>query len=66
MTMALTDIYKVEIMALALAQAETALGENLVWLTDKLDQLVRQKDADTLRRLAQLNDAWIACCKALA
>lgn len=45
------------------AQAEAALGENLVWLSDQLDQHIRQKDADALRRLKQLNDGWIALCK---
>ena len=42
----------------AIQEAEKALGENLVWLTDKLDLQVRQKDAETLRRLKQLNEAW--------
>jgi hypothetical protein len=58
---------KVELcdLTLVLFEAETALAENLVWLTDKLDLEVRQKDPDTLRRLAQLNAAWISCAKAL-
>lgn len=49
----------------ALEQAESALGENLVWLADVLDQAIRQKDPETLRRLKQLTDAWVVCCKAL-
>jgi hypothetical protein len=47
-------------------QAEQALGENLVWLSDALDQRVRQKDPETLRRLKQLNDAWVALAKIVA
>lgn len=47
-----------------LDRAESALGENLVWLTDQLDLAVRQKDPETLRRLAQLNAGWIALCHA--
>ena len=46
-----------------ITQAESALGENLVWLTDKLDLEVRQRNADTLRRLKQLNDAWVSLAK---
>ena len=49
----------------AVCNAEVALGENLQWLTDKLDLDVRQKDPETLRRLKQLNDAWTMCVKAL-
>lgn len=48
-----------------LIQLEEALGENLRWITDKFDLEVRQKDPETLRRLKQMNDAWIAACKAL-
>lgn len=48
-----------------LQQLEAALGENLVWITDKFDLEVRQKDAETLRRLAQLQGAWQAVCKAI-
>lgn len=50
----------------ALIQAEEALGENLVWLADQLGQNVRQRDPETLRKLAQLQAAWLACVKALA
>lgn len=46
--------------------AEQALGENLVWLSDQLDQKVRQGDKETLRRLKQLNDAWVLLAKASA
>lgn len=46
--------------------AEKALGENLVWLADQLDIRIRQKDSDTLRKLAQLESAWKACVAALA
>jgi hypothetical protein len=49
----------------ALIQAEQALGENLVWLNDKLDLAIRQHDRDTLRRLEQLNAAWKAACIAI-
>jgi hypothetical protein len=49
----------------AARSAEAAIGENLVWLSDALDLRIRQRDAETLRRLAQLNDAWIQLCKAL-
>lgn len=49
----------------AVTLAEAALGENLVWLSDQLDQRVRQKDPETLRRLKQLTDAWIALAKVL-
>jgi hypothetical protein len=45
--------------------AEQALGENLQWITDQADLGVRQKDAETLRRLKQLNDAWVTIAKAL-
>ena len=45
-------------------EAEAALGENLVWITDKLDLQVRQKDAETLRKLEQLNKAWQSLCQA--
>ena len=48
----------------AVIQAEEALGENLTWLSDQLDQKVRQKDPETLRRLKQINDAWVALAKA--
>jgi hypothetical protein len=48
----------------AAAQAEQALGENLTWLDDKLDLLIRQGDPETKMRLAQLNDAWSALCRA--
>lgn len=48
----------------AIEQAEEALGNNLVWLADALDLRIRQKDTETLRRLAELNTAWIALAKA--
>jgi hypothetical protein len=47
-------------------QAETALGENLVWIADQVDIKIRQKDTETLRKLAQLNLAWQACAQACA
>lgn len=40
--------------------AETALGENLVWIGDQLDLQVRQGDADVSRRLAHLDQGWRA------
>lgn len=48
----------------AATEAEAALGENLVWLADRLDLFVRQKDPETLRRLKQLNDAWVSLARA--
>lgn len=50
-------------MADSLADAEAAIGENLVWITDCADLLVRQKDPEALRRLKQLNDAWLSLVK---
>lgn len=50
----------------ALFECEQALGGNLVWLNDKLDLSIRQRDSETLRRLEQLNSAWKAACIALA
>lgn len=50
----------------AVQKAEVALGENLVWLTDQLELSVRQKDPETLRRLAQLDEAWRFLCCATA
>lgn len=55
-----------EKLADALRQAEEALGENLVWITDQADLGVRQKDPETLRRLAQLEGAWKALVNTLA
>ena len=52
-------------MQTALVEAEAALGENLQWLTDALGVQVRQGDAETLQRLAQLNAAWVTICRAL-
>ena len=43
----------------SLEAAEEALGNNLQWITDLADLPVRQGDADTLRRLAELNAAWV-------
>lgn len=45
--------------------AETALGENLTWIADQCDLSVRQKDAETLRRLAALDAMWKQLVKAL-
>lgn len=50
-------------MADSLADAEAAIGENLVWITDCADLLVRQKNPEALRRLKQLNDAWLSLVK---
>lgn len=41
-----------------LRDAEAALGENLVWIVDQADLGIRQKDAETLRRLKHLDDTW--------
>ena len=49
-----------------LRQAEAALGENLVWITDIVDPLVRQKNKVALKKLAQLNEAHFVICKTLA
>jgi hypothetical protein len=52
---------------LAVLQAtEAALGNNLQGLTDLLDLRIRQKDAETLRRLAELNAAWVATARVIA
>lgn len=42
------------------------MGENLTWLADKLDLQVRQKDSETLAKLAQLEAAWKLCVLTLA
>ena len=55
----------IEVYRSALETAGEAFGENLTWLTDKLDQGVRQKDPETLQKLSQLNAAWVKVCKAL-
>lgn len=47
----------------AIALAEEALGENLVWLSDHFDLEIRQSDPETMHRLAQLNAAWVALAK---
>ena len=49
----------------AILLAERALGENLHWLTDKLDLYIRQNDSDTIARLQQLNEAWAELVKAI-
>lgn len=54
-----------ELRLKALVQAEEALGENLQWIADRLDLAIRQKDPETLRKMAQLNAAWISVVKAL-
>ena len=59
------DKATIKALAEAVTEAETALGENLHWLADKLDQAIRQKDAETIAKLAQLNAAWEMCVKAL-
>lgn len=48
----------------AAKQAEEAIGNNIVFLTDCLDLSVRQKDPKVLAALKALNDAHIALCKA--
>lgn len=49
-----------------LKQAETVLGENLAWIADQADLGVRQKDAETLRRLEQLDKGWKLLLGAIA
>jgi hypothetical protein len=39
-------------------ELESALGNNLVWIADQADLGIRQKDPETLRRLAELDAAW--------
>jgi hypothetical protein len=48
-----------------LEMVEAALGENLQFITDLADLRLRQKDAETLRRLQQLSDAWVTVVKLL-
>ena len=48
-----------------LRAAEAALGDNLVWITDKCDLEVRQQDVETLRRLDQLESAWKDCVRTI-
>ena len=50
----------------ACVEAEQALGENLTWLADELDLHVRQGDAETVAKLAQLTAAWRTVCFAIA
>lgn len=50
----------------ALKQAEEVLGGNLVWITDQADLGVRQKDPETLRRLAELHNGWKALVASIA
>lgn len=45
-------------MATAIVRAEELLGNNLQGLTDLLDLGVRQQHRETLRRLADLDEAW--------
>ena len=45
-----------------LEQAEAALGENLVFISDKFDLEIRQKDRIVLDKMDQLNAAWIQIC----
>jgi len=49
----------------ALRAVEQALGNNLVWLADELDLSVRQGDTDAIRRLNELNTAWVFVCKVI-
>lgn len=53
-------------IAAAIIGAEKALGENLTWITDKLDQDVRQGVPETLEKLKQLEAGWQQLVKALA
>ena len=48
-----------------LTQIEGALGENLDWLIVRFDLELRQKNPDTMRRLAQLHLAWHTAARAL-
>jgi hypothetical protein len=49
---------EIEELTAMLAEAEDTIGSNLVWITDKVDLAVRQKDTDTLARLEQLEATW--------
>ena len=42
----------------ACISAEKDLAENLIWIRDKVDLEIRQKDLGTLRRLKQIDAAW--------
>lgn len=53
-------------MLAVLREAEAALGENLVYITDALDLRVRQKDEEALRKIRQLTDAWVAIVRVIA
>ena len=52
-------------MLAEIQRTEAALGENLQWLTDILDLRIRQGDKDAIKRLAQLNAAWIGVVRAI-
>lgn len=41
-----------------LEELETKLGNNLVLLGDKVDLLLRQRDAETTKALQDITDAW--------
>jgi len=45
-------------MFAALESIETALSENLVWLTEQLDVNAQRTDPETIRRLEQLAEGW--------
>jgi hypothetical protein len=49
----------------AVILAEKALGENLMWLTDKFDLEIRQDNQDVVLRLRQLEEAWAALVKVM-
>lgn len=54
----LRQVSGLDAQRVAVVAAEKALGENLHWLSDKLDMYVRQGDEETLKRLKALHDAW--------
>ena len=48
-----------------IAYAEKLIGENLMFIHDKLDWQVRSGDPQTLKAVAAFDEAWRALAKAL-
>lgn len=49
---------------MAVTIAEDLLGNNIVWLADKLDPYIRAGDKETISRLKKINEAWETLAKA--
>lgn len=45
---------------------DVALGENLHYIADALDQKIRQGDEEAIRKLIHLQTAWKLLCKVQA